>query len=248
MGLYTIVNLVEVDSTNSYVLRKLDTLRDRSVILAERQTAGHGRLSRKWVSDVPRNIYMSLVLKPQKRARDYSHLKNLTQYMSIVLCEVLKNYNVEADLKWPNDVLVKGKKIAGLLGEAKFRNERFIGYVLGIGENLNMDPQDLEDIDQPATSLNLLTGKNVDRDNFVSQLLERLFKGYPDFLHVGFPLISKNYTERSTFVSKKITVVTFKETIIGTAIEFTANGSLMLRTDDGKEKILTVGDIVKIKK
>jgi BirA family biotin operon repressor/biotin-[acetyl-CoA-carboxylase] ligase len=248
MGLYTIVNLVEIDSTNSYVLRELDTLGDRSVILAERQTAGHGRLSRKWVSDVPRNIYMSLVLKPQKRAREYSHLKNLTQYMSIVLCEVLKNYNVEADLKWPNDVLVKGKKIAGLLGEAKFRNERFIGYVLGIGVNLNMDPQDLVDIDQPATSLNLLTGKNVDRDNFISQLLERFFKGYPDFLHVGFPLIKKNYTDMSTFLSKKITVVTFKETIIGTALDFTANGSLMLRTDDGREKILTVGDIVKIKK
>lgn len=248
MGLYTIMNLVEVDSTNSYVLRKLDTLPDRSVILAERQTAGHGRLSRKWASDVPQNIYMSLVLKPQKRARDYSYLKNLTQYMSIVFCEVLKNYNVEADLKWPNDVLIKGKKIAGLLGEAKFRNERFIGYVLGIGVNLNMDYQNLEDIDQPAISLNLLTGKNVDRDNFVSQLLERFFKGYPEFLHVGFPLIRKNYTERSTFLSKRITVVTFKETIIGTAIEFTVNGSLMLRTDDGREKILTVGDIVKIKK
>jgi BirA family biotin operon repressor/biotin-[acetyl-CoA-carboxylase] ligase len=248
MGLYTIVNLIEVDSTNSYVLRNLDILRDRSVILAERQTAGHGRLSRKWVSAVPRNIYMSLVLKPQKRTMDYSHLKNLTQYMSIVLCEVLKNYNVEADLKWPNDVLVKGKKIAGMLGEAKFRNECFIGYVLGIGVNLNMDSQNLENIDQPATSLSLLTGKNVDRDNFVSKLLERFFKDYSEFLHVGFPLIRKNYTKRSTFLSKKITVVTFKETIIGTAIDFTVNGSLMLRTDDGREKVLTIGDIVKIKK
>ncbi len=247
MGLYTIVNLDEVDSTNSYVLKNLDALRDRNVILAERQTAGHGRLNRKWVSDVPGNIYMSLVLKPHEKTGDYNHLKNLTQYMSIVLCGVLQNYNVEAELKWPNDVLVKGEKIAGLLGEANFRNERFIGYVLGVGINLNMSLQDLVDIDQPATSLNLLIEKNVDRDIFLSQLLERFFKGYREFLKVGFPLIRKNYIERSSFLSKKITVVTFEETIIGTAIEFTDNGSLVLCTGDGEKRILTVGDIVKIK-
>ncbi len=239
-----ILNLNEVDSTNNYALRNLSSLSDRQVIVAEKQTRGHGRLARKWVSHVPENVYMSLVLKPFREVKEHSPLTNLTQYMSVVICEFLLKYNVHAELKWPNDVLVKGAKIAGLLGESTFQGILLKGYVLGAGINLNMTPDDLKVIDQPATSLNLLTGNPVNRDSFISGLLDKFFSGYDQFLEKGFLHIKEQYTKKSTFLGKKITVTSLlKSRTIGIAKNFTDYGSLILAADSGKEKIIKAGDI-----
>ena len=241
MSRYRTIYLNKVDSTNSFALRNIHNLQDRQVIVAEKQTEGHGRLNRKWISHIAGNIYLSLVLKS---FHELSHLANLTQYMSIVISDVLESYNIEPELKWPNDVLVKSAKIAGILGESHFQGSNLIGYVLGAGINLNMSADDLKGIDQSATSLNLLTGTRVDKDRFLSQLLKRFFRGYNQFLIEGFPSIKKKYSARSSFLGKKIIAVTAKGRTFGIAKEFTDSGALVLLTENGDEKILTTGDII----
>ncbi len=175
MPAFNILRFESLESTNAYATRHLGELGDRQIILAETQTAGFGRFGRTWVSHIPGNIYISLVLKPDLPLDGNSPLANITQYMSLCICDVLDTYGVVGAIKWPNDVLVDGKKISGLLSQTSIRNGRLMGYVLGAGINLNMPADVLAEIDQPATALNLITHLPVNREGFLSRLLERFF-------------------------------------------------------------------------
>jgi len=169
--MYNILHLNEVRSTNAYAMENLADLPDRLVIVADVQTAGRGQFDRKWFSDVVGNVYLSIVLKNLP-------LTNLTPYMAEVICQVLRGYEVEPGIKEPNDVLVGGRKIAGILSQSSTRGSKLNGIVVGAGVNLNLTEHDLEKIDQPATSLNLLLGMDVDRDIFIGKVLEKFFSGY----------------------------------------------------------------------
>lgn len=243
MDRYQIIRLDEVDSTNLYALRNLDTLTDGQVIIAEKQTRGRGRFQRGWVSHAPNNLYMSIVLKPCIELNKSTPLVSLTQYMSVVICDILLFYGVESELKWPNDVLVEGSKIAGLLGESSTVGNCLKGYVLGAGINLNMTEGELKSIGQPAVSLNLLTGSPVNRDDFLNALLARFFRGYGRFMKIGFRLIKEKFSRRSAFLGKKITVSSLKSQISGFARGFSDDGSLLLITEEGEEKVITTGDV-----
>ena len=242
MEQFNILRFTEIQSTNSYALKHLSSLPDRQIIVAERQTHGYGRLGRRWVSQNPHNIYMSMVLKPAAGPELSMALTGLTQFMSVVLCEVLLDYGVSASIKWPNDVRVDGAKIAGLLGEARFQGENLLGYVLGCGINLNMSLDDLGAVDQKATSLNLLVGKTVDRDEFLQALLQAFFRGYEGFLQGGFPVIREAYVKRCDFLGKHVLVKSVDGEHSGRALSFTESGELVLSTPDG-ECILRSGDV-----
>jgi BirA family biotin operon repressor/biotin-[acetyl-CoA-carboxylase] ligase len=242
--MFNIIRFDEIDSTNDHAIRNLDSFNDRDVILAETQKKGHGRFSRKWVSHVPENIYMSIVLKPNIKITDSSPLANITQYMSLVICDVLDLYNTPGQVKWPNDVLVKGAKIAGLLSQSSIQEKQLKGYVLGVGINLNMSPGVLKQIDQPATSLNLETGMAVDRDQFLDKLLKEFFSGYENFLKNGFPSIKEQYIHKTSFLGKEIRVALMDTEVAGTAKGFSDDGCLILVTDQGKEQKITIGDVL----
>ncbi len=168
---HNILRFPDLHSTNSYAVENLSSLPDKQVIIADIQTAGRGQFDRKWFSDVRGNVYLSIVL------RDLP-LLNLTPYMAEVICGVLKEYGVMPQIKEPNDVIVDGKKIAGILSQSSTRGDKLNGIVIGAGINLNLSEQYLEKIDQPAISLNLLLGRHVDRDIFIGKLLDKFFSGY----------------------------------------------------------------------
>ncbi len=167
---HNILHFPQIPSTNTYAMENLVSLPDRQVIIADKQTDGRGRFERKWVSDIIGNVYMSIVLKNIS-------LENLTPYMAQVICGVLESYGVNPVIKKPNDVMVDGKKIAGVLSQSSTRGDKPNGIVIGIGVNLNLTGSDLEKIDQPATSLNLLVGGPVNRDCFIEKLLDDFFHG-----------------------------------------------------------------------
>jgi len=235
----SITRLSEVDSTNRYALDRIATLDDGQVIVADRQTAGRGRLRRTW-SSAEGNLAASIVLKP----REVRHVPNLTQYMALTVCETVEGYGAEACLKWPNDVQSAGRKLAGILSEAVFTGARFDGIVVGVGVNLNMDPAQLERIDQPAISLNLLVGTRVDRDSFLEALLARFFQGYPRFLEEGFPGIRGRYLERFPWIGREIVVSAGETRITGKVAGLTEEGALVLEDPGGKRRVVTVGDVV----
>lgn len=242
-SMLTIRHLKEVDSTNSYALRNLGVLRDREVIIADIQSAGHGRLARPWLSNVPGNLYMSIVLKPSEKT---DTLTGLTLYMSIMLCEVFGEYGVDTALKWPNDILVQGQKIAGILAETRFQENTLVGYVLGTGINLNMTPEILSQIDQPATALNLIIGEHVNRDDFANRLLERFFARYSNYLISGFSSVRDEYLKKCTLIGKRITLSMPGHVCAVTARSLTADGELVVDREDGKEMIVHAGDILSI--
>jgi BirA family biotin operon repressor/biotin-[acetyl-CoA-carboxylase] ligase len=192
---YRIIRFAELDSTNRHASANLRELADGDVIQADIQTAGHGRLRRPWISHLPGNLCMTLVLKPTQAAPGALPLANLSQLLALSVCRALAASAVPATLKWPNDVLVGGRKIAGLLAETVVQGAEFVGMVLGVGVNLNLDAAALATIDQPATSLAEWTGSPVAVDDFRDAVLEDFFGRCDGFLTTGFGLIREEYQQ-----------------------------------------------------
>ena len=238
-----IIRLEEIESTNSYAKEHIAEFEDRTAIITKRQTAGRGRLNRSWVDLGENNLFLSIVLKPSETFNEI--YPNITQYLSVALCRVLETYGLKTQIKWPNDVLIDGKKIAGILSETVMQGQKLNGIVLGIGVNLNSTQEKIDKIpDKIATSLNIETGKNIDTDEFLDKLLTEFFANYDEFLKKGFLYIKYDYINKNCFLNKNLRVQVFNKIKTGLAKEITDNGELVLLTEENKETVLTIGDII----
>ena len=238
-----IINLEEVDSTNSYVKANIFGLSDRTVVISEKQSCGRGRFDRKWVDFGSGNLFMSIILKPSDCFNPvYS---NLTQYMSVVLCRILEDYGLEPEIKWPNDVLISGRKIAGILCETILSGSLLKGIVLGVGVNLNVDKDKLNLVkDREITALNLeLSREYEDKKLFTEKLLREFFKNYDNFLHCGFSSIRDEYTKRCSFLGTKIKVKLYSDYVTGEAVNLSDTGELIVKVK-GDSIALNAGDIL----
>lgn len=231
-----------IDSTNTYGKTNFDTLDDGTAIIADEQTCGRGRFNRVWVSKNCGNIYLSLVLKPQNHA----HIANFTQYMSVAAAKVLGTYGVQPQIKWPNDVLINNKKICGILSEGVLKNNKPAGLVLGIGVNLNCDAQTIASIDKPATSLNLETGKNINKEEFLQKLLDTFFENYENAVQYGFEGFREEYLKYTDFLGKTVYIQqrdnAQKEQYVAKNID--TQGNLIVTDSQNKEKIIYSGDLI----
>lgn len=232
--------LENIDSTNLWAKTNIEELEDKTIVFAGAQTQGRGRLQRKWVDLGKGNLFMSIVLKPDK---NYEHYANLTQYLSVTLCKTLEEYGIKPEIKWPNDVLVNGKKIAGILAETSVKGTKFKGLVLGIGVNLNAQEKDFSKIDKKVTSLNLEVGETIDMVEFKNKLVTSFFKDYNQFLEEGFKFIKRDYLALANFLDKELCVALINETKTGVASGITDKGELIL-SNNGNEFILNIGDIL----
>lgn len=234
--------LEEIDSTNKYAKEHINDLSDKTVVYTYRQTNGRGRLERKWSYLGEDNIYASIILKPSEEMKEvYS---NLTQYLCVILAQTFEEYGVIPKIKWPNDIQINSKKISGILAEGVIEHGKLEGLILGFGINLNTKKELLEQINQPATSLNIETGKIIDKEIFLKKLLERFCLMYDKFIEEGFILIKNEYIRRAGFLNKEINVKVFDNTISGIAKEITDNGALKLIDKQNKEHVLLIGDIL----
>ncbi len=235
----------ELTSTNDFAMQNLDGFENGTVISASTQTDGHGRFERKWLSKNSENLYATIVLKPTKKMEELSYLSNLTQYMSVVLCEVLEGYGLEPQIKWPNDVLVGGKKIAGILAKTAVNGETLKGFVLGIGVNLNLTAKDIEQIDQAATSLNLETGGEIDKKEFSNRLFSKFFDELETFETKGFELIKNRYVKKCFFIGNEIEIKNINNVQRGVARKINDDGSLLFEnTKEGKNETVRIGDLM----
>ena len=234
--------LETVDSTNKYAKEHLTELRNLTIVYAGFQSAGRGRLQRKWNSCSGENLYASIILKPSIELKDvYS---NLTQYLSLVLAEVFEEYDISPKIKWPNDVRINGKKISGILAESVIEKNELKGIILGFGVNLNCSKEDVENIDQPATSLNLEVGMKIDREIFLEKVIDKFCLGYNSFIKEGFISIRENYLRRAEFLNTPVTVKVFDKEISGMAKNITEEGALKIVDNQNKEHVLLIGDIL----
>ena len=237
-----IILFEKLNSTNTYAKQNIETLADRTIISANIQTNGYGRFERTWVDLGRENIYMTFVLKPSDKIETVH--ANLTQYLSVCLCKQLEIIGLSPQIKWPNDVLLNGKKVCGILAETVIKGDKLKGIALGIGINLNATPESLNEIDRPATSLNLELGRIIDKQEFMGNLIESFFENYDHFLENGFKSIKYDYKKRASFLNQDLKVSVFNIIKEGFCQGLDDDGTLILIDKNGKEEIINMGEII----
>lgn len=237
-----LIKFKTINSTNTYALNRFQELEDMTAIAAKTQTDGRGRFERKWLSPDCENIYLSIVLKQIKK----EFAPNLTQYLCVTAAKVIEKYSVKVQIKWPNDLLVEGKKIAGILCEAHTTHNISDGFVLGIGININMNEDVLRNIDKPAASLNLETGTNIDKQKFLDSLLIEFEAGFDGFAEKGFACIREDYLKRINFLGKNITIRKRDDLPEEKfqALDINESGNLVVLNKEKQREIIFSGDLI----
>lgn len=179
----SIIHFDELDSTSVYSHQHLEELEDFQVVSCDLQIAGHGQFERSWFSSNKNggNIYISIILKPN----NIEHLNELTRYVALIGANTLKEYGLNPTFKYPNDILINGKKIAGFLAESEFLGQTCKGVIVGCGINLNLTSDELKNIDILATSIFNETNKQVNKQEFLDKFLSNFENEYNDFLING---------------------------------------------------------------
>ena len=207
--------------------------RDFTVVVADVQTQGRGRLHRKWRSDAG-GLYFTMVLRPQIPPAE-APLLNLAA--AVDLAQILKQlYGIEARLKWPNDVQVDGRKIAGILSLMEAESDRVTFVALGIGININNSPAHL---DQPVTSISRLIGRSTSRSDFLKAFLD----AFHQRLNQDFPAdLIAQWKQLSSTLGQKVKIRTTTSDHEGIAVDIDSSGALVLKTVDGDLRPVVFGD------
>ncbi|PYY72205.1 bifunctional biotin--[acetyl-CoA-carboxylase] synthetase/biotin operon repressor [Pseudomonas jessenii] len=228
-----------IDSTNAEALRAIERGQAAPfVVLSERQTAGRGRRGRKWVSPFAENVYYSLVLRIDGGMRQ---LEGLSLVVGLAVLQTLRELGVaSAGLKWPNDVLVGQKKIAGILLELVGDPADVCHVVLGVGINVNM--QSAEEVDQQWTSLRLESGKLFDRNQLVAVLGETLQRYLARHQAGGFLAIQSEWEQNHLWQGRSVSLIAGVNQIDGEVLGIDCQGALRLKVD-GVEKVFSGGEL-----
>ncbi len=209
-----------------------------TVVIAERQTAGRGRLGRSWHSPPGLNLYATIILRPKMPIAEVPRLSLVT---GIAVAEVLA---AEAPgmvaLKWPNDVWLKGRKAGGILAEAIADNAQNLECVLlGIGLNLNLGPADIpEELRDKAISLRIATGRRCDRIEIAAALFNRLDYRYMEAEAHGFAAMRADYERYFALTGKHVTVSDGNGTVTGNVAGVDGEGALLLETGGGIQRVM----------
>jgi BirA family biotin operon repressor/biotin-[acetyl-CoA-carboxylase] ligase len=206
------------------------------VVIAESQTHGRGRRGRSWISPHGRNLYCSVILRPDLPP---SRAPELTLVAAVALCEVLQQAGAAAAIKWPNDVLVRGRKIAGLLTELQADTEKIGHVILGMGVNLNSPLEDFTpDVRAAATSLMLERGQHVPRALFTAACFTRLEEWLDTHEAKGFEEIRKAWRDLSETLGRDVFVRADGKEFAGVAEDIDPSGALMVRSGGRLERVL----------
>ncbi len=210
-----------------------------TVVLAEEQTAGRGRLGRAWIANPGENLTFSLILRP---AGSPETINVLPLWVGVALAEVIEQVTgLEVVCKWPNDILIQGRKAAGILIEGSLREASVDFVVVGIGLNINQRSFAPE-LSSKATSLALVAGHTFDRVKIFQELLHSLERHYRRFRHKGFDEIVPLWVSRSRMVGSRIAVSQNGTILTGTVKGLTNHGELLL-DHDGEERTFLAGDV-----
>jgi BirA family biotin operon repressor/biotin-[acetyl-CoA-carboxylase] ligase len=236
----------EVDSTNSRAreLAEVGAI-EGEVVIAETQSAGRGRLGRKWASPPYANIYFSLILRPNMAP---AHAPQITLVAAVALADTIAEFLPNEPLiKWPNDIMVGSKKLAGILTELSCDAERVNFVILGIGVNLNYPLDTMpEEIRGRATSVLELTRKTTDRESFLKRLIQGLDRCYGELEDAGFETLAARWMARFALRGRRVRVDLLDQSVIGRAEGIDRDGALLLADDSGVLQRIVAGDVIPV--
>lgn len=213
-----------------------------TVVLSEEQTAGRGRLARKWDSAAGKGIWMSIILRP---AVVPQKAPQFTLVAAVAVVRAIEEVtDLKPEIKWPNDILIDGRKCTGILTELQSDADGIQALIIGIGLNANQDAEDFApELSDIATSLKMEKESEVNRQELVRAILYHLEQYTDLYIEQGFGLLKTIWEGYSSTIGNQVRARMAKETLVGIAESITEDGVLQLRTADGKLHSIYSADI-----
>lgn len=233
----------ETDSTQAIVEQLArDGVREGLVVFAESQRRGRGRLGRTWVSPAKTGLWFSMLLRPDWRPDEVTRL---TVLAAVGIARALeKNTSVPVEIKYPNDLMVEGRKICGILTEMRMEVDRVQYVIVGAGLNVNAQHKDFpSELRSIATSLAIEGGHPLGRPGLAAAILTELDTVYLEAVNGGFARISEEWSNRCTTLGKRVTAVFGEQKVTGEAFAIDEQGALLVKTAGGRIETLRGGDI-----
>lgn len=208
-----------------------------TVVVAQGQEAGRGRWGRSWESPYGKNLYISVILRPKLLS---SQVPALSLVAGLATARMLaEDYQVEAQIKWPNDIWLKGHKLGGILAELQTDQGAVTAVILGLGINVNAAPD-------YATSLAQETGRSFALDEMVTAWCVAFNQVYQQFLAQGFPALQQDYQSAMALVGESVRVDGVHSDMTGVVTGVDAQGWLQLIQDDGRRVAVDAGEVIKL--
>ena len=238
-----------IPSTNEHLMRLIKSekdLVDGHTIIAECQTKGRGRRGRTWQSPYGSHVYLS-----QYRTMDsgLSAASGLSIAIGLAVVKTISQFTkLDCRLKWPNDVLVGGKKIAGILVEAEGQTDGICHLVIGVGINVNMPISSANNIEQPWTDVNAISDELIDRNIFIAKLLEQLEHVYQEYQANRLDSLFKQWNANNAYENQIVELTSASKTQVGKCLGIDANGALLLEDLTSKSVLKIFGGEVSLRK
>jgi BirA family biotin operon repressor/biotin-[acetyl-CoA-carboxylase] ligase len=234
----------ETTSTND-VIEKLarDGVKEGAVVFAESQTRGRGRLGRKWTSPARRGLWFSVLLRPDLRPAEATRL---TAASATALARAIRlQTGVVPQIKWPNDILLRGRKVAGILTEMSAELDKVRHIILGIGVDVNQTAAEFSpELRKIATSLKIETGEQVDRPALAAAVLRELDRDYARACSPKFSELADEWEAQCATLGRNVTIHVGDRTVQGRAESLDDDGALLVRTQHGRLERISGGDVV----
>ena len=241
-----IVARASVTSTND-IARELaeQGAPEGTVVIAEKQVKGRGRMGRSWHSPAKKGLWLTLILRPEVPS---AQAPSLSILMALSLSEILhSSYKLESGIKWPNDCQIDGRKVTGILTELSAELDRVDYVLVGMGINVNLARSDFPpELHKIATSIRMEYGEEIDRIGFLRMLLERIEKNYEIFKKKGLKPFLPKIKKHSVLLGKRIKLLKGRKLIQAVAHDFDADGALIAKRK-GELLRVTAGEVSVIK-
>ncbi|MGO9585613.1 MAG: biotin--[acetyl-CoA-carboxylase] ligase [Limisphaerales bacterium] len=238
------IRVFEQTTSTNDVIEKLarDGVKEGAVVFAESQTKGRGRLGRKWISPERKGLWFSVLLRPALRPQEATQL---TVASATALRRAIQSETgLHPEIKWPNDILIGGKKVAGILTELNAELDRVRHIILGIGVDVNLNPSEFPaELRKVATSLKIESGKTISRPELATAILRELDNDYARICGGGFAAVADEWEAHCQTIGRNVTIQTGERRIRGCAESLDDDGALLLRTEHGHLERVTGGDV-----
>jgi BirA family biotin operon repressor/biotin-[acetyl-CoA-carboxylase] ligase len=238
------IRVFEQTTSTNDVIEKLarDGVKEGAVVFAESQTKGRGRLGRKWISPERKGLWFSVLLRPDLRPQETTQL---TVASATALRRAIQSETgLRPEIKWPNDIVIGGKKVAGILTELSAELDKVRHVILGIGVDVNLGAGEFPpELRKLATSLKIESGKMISRAGLATAILRELDSDYARICGGFFADVADEWQDHCKTIGRQVTIQIGERRIRGRAESLDDDGALLLRTDHGRLERITGGDV-----
>ena len=242
------IRVFQETTSTSDVIEKLarDAVDEGVVVFAESQTKGRGRLGRKWISPSRKGLWFSVLLRPRMRLQDCTQL---TIASGAALRRAIQHTTgLEARIKWPNDILIRSRKVAGILTEMRAELDVVSYVMLGIGVDVNLTASDFPtDLRKTATSLKIELGSTVARADLAAAILKELEKDYARIRKGDFEMVADEWEAHCDTLGHEVVIRMGAREVRGRAESLGEDGALLVRTQHGHLETVIGGDVTLVR-